>query len=330
MNLLEIQLFAPARVVWSRIDAGRLLYPALRAVPPVTGVDGRPVIKENVSYLVTGGFGALGLQTADWLVQQGARHVVLMGRGGRKDGSAASIERWQRQGAQCLELACDVANAGQLEAAFRRIRDTMPDLRGIVHCAGVLDDATVSNLQWPQVRKTLAPKADGSWNLHRESLGLKLDFFVMFSSLASLFGNPGQANYAAANAFLDGLAHYRRSLGLPAVSVCWGAWAASGMGGENRMLNRLLERFGARRFASGAAFEALGQILNSGKAQYAVTSFDRDRLNPDALTALLRGSSPGAAGKPTAASSAGRFWKRRRTRAGTSWPSFSSVSRELF
>ncbi len=291
--LLDNQLFAETRPVWMKIQGGMLLSPVANISLRGTS-EKRTIAKPDAAYLITGGFGVLGLQAADWLVRQGARHIVLMGRGGRKSGGELWIERWRKAQVTCLEMACDVANGDQLKAAFQEIRASAPPLKGVIHCAGVLNDATIANLTWSEMRKTLAPKADGAWNLHRETLGLDLDFFVMFSSLASLLGNPGQANYAAANASLDGLAHYRRSLRLPGVSVCWGAWAAGGMGNENRLLDRLLERFGVRRFASGAAFEALERILGLDTAQVAVAAFDRGRLDSAALTELLRGGIPGA------------------------------------
>merc|ERR1712054_760878 len=117
----------------------------------------------------------------------------------------------------------------------------MPPIRGILHSAGVLDDATIENQSLERFEKVFLPKVNGAWNLHEctMAMNIELDFFVFFSSIASLLGSPGQSNYAAANAALDGLAHYRRSLGLAGVSIQWGAWTAAGMAAEHDTVARL-------------------------------------------------------------------------------------------
>jgi acyl carrier protein len=110
-----------------------------------------------------------------------------------------------------------------------KVRESMPPLRGIIHAAGVLDDRLLSNLNDESFLRVLAPKVQGAWNLHTQTSGLPLDFFVLFSSIASITGSPGQANYAAGNAFLDALAHFRRSQNLPGTSINWGPWGEVGM-----------------------------------------------------------------------------------------------------
>ena len=189
-------------------------------------------IRADGTYLVTGGLGALGLQTAQWLVSEGARHLVLLGRAGPKAGSTpALVAALERSGAQVLVLQADVSDAQRIAGVLEHIRGTLPPLRGIIHAAGVsgghrlLKDMKAENLE-----EVLRAKVFGSWVLHQATRGLELDFFVTTSSIASVWGSIGQGHYAAANHFLDVLAHYRRHQGRPALSVNWGPWDGAGMG----------------------------------------------------------------------------------------------------
>jgi NADPH:quinone reductase-like Zn-dependent oxidoreductase/acyl carrier protein len=174
----------------------------------------RPSVRPDSAYLVTGAFGALGSAVARWLAARGARHLVLIGHS-------------------------DVADAAAMAGVWSRLA-TGPELRGIVHAAGVVEDALLPQQTWAQFERVLAPKVRGAWLLHTLSQRDPLDFFVMFSSAASLLPAPGQASYAAANAFLDGLAHHRRTRALPALSIGWGPWQDGGMAA------RLTERDRAR------------------------------------------------------------------------------------
>lgn len=186
-------------------------------------------VKADASYLVTGGLGALGLEVGRWLVEQGARHLVLAGRSAPSGAASAAIQQMEQAGAKVLAVRCDVANRNELAAALEQVKQSMPALAGIVHAAGVLDDGVLAQQTWERFRKVMAPKMDGAWNLHRLTEGQPLDFLVFFSSVAGLLGSPGQGNYAAANAFLDALAERRRQLGLAALSVNWGPWEGGGM-----------------------------------------------------------------------------------------------------
>jgi len=190
-----------------------------------------PMIRDDASYLVTGGLGALGLQLAEWMVAEGARHLVLAGRGEPSAAARRTIGQMEEAGARVAVVRGDVADRADVARMLAPEADGRPPLRGIVHAAGVLDDGTLLTQDWQRFRRVLAPKLDGAWWLHTVSreLELELDFFVGYSSMASLLGSPGQGSYAAANAFLDALAHHRRALGLPATSIDWGAWADAGM-----------------------------------------------------------------------------------------------------
>ncbi len=187
------------------------------------------VVRSDATYLITGGLGALGLQAARWLAEEGAQHIVLTSRSDPKPEVEAILQSLQQQGIEIEVMRGDVAHEEDVQRIIQRIRTEMPPLKGILHAAGVLDDGMLGEQTWERFKKVMAPKVRGAWNLHRATRNVLLDFFVMYSSVASLLGNLGQSNYAAANAFMDSLAHYRRQQGLPALSVNWGPWAEAGM-----------------------------------------------------------------------------------------------------
>jgi acyl transferase domain-containing protein/acyl-CoA synthetase (AMP-forming)/AMP-acid ligase II/acyl carrier protein len=185
--------------------------------------------RADATYLITGGHGGLGLSVARWLSEKGARHLVLLSRSGSSLAGEDLISELKQSGAEVVTMQGDVANKADVARVLSQIQNTMPPLRGIIHAAGVLDDHVFLRLEPESFRRVLAPKVIGAWNLHSLTSDLPLDFFVLFSSVASVLGSPGQANYAAANAFLDGLAEDRRSRGLPCLSINWGPWAEVGM-----------------------------------------------------------------------------------------------------
>jgi 8-amino-7-oxononanoate synthase len=233
------------------------------------------VVREDTTYLVTGGMGALGLQVAHWLAEQGAKNLVLTGRSGPSAQAQLDIQQLEQKGVRVRPIQADVASATDMQAMFDEIGRSLPPLRGIIHAAGLLDDGVLQGQTWERFDRVMAPKVAGAWNLHRHSLGLPLDFFVCFSSVAALLGSPGQGNYAAANAFMDGLAHYRKSLGLPGLSLNWGPWGGVGMAAE------LSDRDAARLALSGItpldpdlALEALEALLTQDTSQIGVVQID--------------------------------------------------------
>jgi acyl transferase domain-containing protein len=181
----------------------------------------------NATYLITGGCGGLGLIFAEAFESWGARHLVLMTRSAPGKAEAA-IERIQARGVTVKVVRADVADDCAVKSVLQEIPSTRP-LKGILHAAGVIEDHSLLEQSPASLHAVIRPKWHGAWNLHTLTHAAKLDFFVLFSSAAALLGSPGQANYAAANAMLDTLADYRRSLGLPAVSIQWGPWNAAGM-----------------------------------------------------------------------------------------------------
>ena len=243
------------------------------------------------SYLITGGLGDLGLSVARWMVQQGARRVILLGRtklpprtrwssaeaGSRLAHQIAAIREMEALGA-CVHLASvDVAEEGQLSAFLEEFRaEGWPPIRGVVHAAGVLQDGLLMQLDAAALNLVLRPKMLGGWLLHRLLADAPLDFFVLFSSAGSLLGQPGQGNYAAANAFLDALAHHRKAQGQPALSINWGAWSDLGFAdtaGGRRLASRLA-LLGIKSIPPAQALEVLERLLRQGSTQVAAVPVD--------------------------------------------------------
>ncbi len=248
----------------------------------------------DATYLITGGLGGLGLLFAQWMQQRGARHLVLVGRrGAHTPRTYQLVEGLKRNGAKVLVAKADVSQPHALAAVLGEIRQSMPPLRGVVHSAMVLDDALLLQLDDERLRKVMEPKMNGSWNLHAQTLDAPLDFFVLFSAVTALLGNVGQANYAAANAFLDALAHYRRSLGLPGLSVNWGAWAEVGAAmtaGET--VDSVVTKRGIGYVPPQQGLRAFEYALREHLTQVAVVQADWRRtvrdLLPEHQPALLR------------------------------------------
>ncbi|MEU5050467.1 SDR family NAD(P)-dependent oxidoreductase [Streptomyces sp. NPDC021096] len=245
--------------------------------------------------LVTGGTGTLGSLVARHLVaQHGVRHLLLTSRRGpQAEGADALRDELAALGAQVTIAACDTSDRDALAALLATVPAAHP-LTAVVHTAGVASDGIVSSLRPEQVSSVLRPKVDAAWNLHELTRDMDLSAFVLYSSIAGLIGNAGQANYAAANTFLDALAQHRRAQGLPATSLAWGLWeetsAISGNMGENDR-NRL-ERSGFKAISSAqgtALFDAAWQATES---LLAPLPLDVTRLREDTtatgVSALLR------------------------------------------
>jgi acyl transferase domain-containing protein/NADPH:quinone reductase-like Zn-dependent oxidoreductase len=186
-------------------------------------------IVENAAYLITGAFGGLGQHLARWFAAQGARHLVLVGRqGARAAGGAALVAELEARGVTVSAVAADISDREQIDRVVASLPGSVP-LRGVVHSAAVLDDGVLSQLSVKRFETVFGPKVLGAWHLHEQTRSMRLDFFVLFSSMVTIVGAPGQGNYASANSVLDALAAYRRGLGLPATTINWGPWADAGM-----------------------------------------------------------------------------------------------------
>jgi acyl transferase domain-containing protein/acyl carrier protein len=197
---------------------------------PVTFSSGsKTALSADATYLITGGLGVLGLRVARWLVESGARHLMLLGRRPPSQSAEVVLAELRAAGANVQVRQVAVESEPLMNAVFAEMAAAMPALRGVVHAAGALADGVLLSQSWSQFASLLPAKIDGARNLHRATESMKLDFFVLFSAGASLIGSAGQGNYAAANAYLDALAHYRHARHLPAMSINWGPWLGEGM-----------------------------------------------------------------------------------------------------
>jgi acyl transferase domain-containing protein/NAD(P)-dependent dehydrogenase (short-subunit alcohol dehydrogenase family)/acyl carrier protein len=231
--------------------------------------------RSDATYLLTGGFGGFGLEVADWLVASGARNLVLAGRSGAATPAARqAVERLRQSGARVLPVAADIADEAAVQRLLAEATATMPPLRGVFHAAGVLDDSPISGVTRARLETVLRPKAIGAWHLHCHTKALPLDHFVLFSSIASLVGNPGQATYVAANAFLDSLALHRRGQGLPAISINWGALAEVGMAARHEGVEAHLNRVGVGFFQPKQAIALLDRIVRWRPAVLGAANMD--------------------------------------------------------
>ena len=227
-----------------------------------------PCQKYRGTYLITGGMGAIGLRVAHWLADRGVEHLVLLGRSEVKPELIDSLQKLLNS-TQVTTIKADVSDYKQLINIFEQIESTLPPLKGIVHCAGTIDDGTLLQQNWQKFQNVLAAKVQGAWNLHLLSQKYSLDRFVLFSSAASLLGSTAQANYCAANAFLDTLAHGRQARGLPAISLNWGAWENTGLAATDCTSNNL-QQPGINHIKPQLAINILQKLLTQTTPQIGI------------------------------------------------------------
>ncbi|HEY3787439.1 MAG TPA: SDR family NAD(P)-dependent oxidoreductase, partial [Urbifossiella sp.] len=250
--------------------------------------DDPPVFRADATYLIAGGLGGFGLATARWMVERGAGHLVLLSRRGAwSDELKQAVAELENSGARVIALAADIASPADLRRVLEIIDGTLPPLRGIIHAAMVLEDCLLQNLDRDRLERVLAPKVQGAWNLHEQTVNRPLDFFVLFSSLSSVFGHAGQASYAGANAFLDGLASYRRSRGLPALAINWGHIGEVGYLAERQELSERLERQGVMSIPIQDALTLLGRMIRRRAVQVSVMKIDWSRWRGLGVTGRL-------------------------------------------
>jgi len=222
--------------------------------------------KPDASYLLVGGLGGLGLRVAQWMASLGAEHLVLMGRSKPTEKAAAGIKELEEQGVTITVQQADIGKAEDVDRVMKTISDELPALKGVMHLAAALEDGAILQQDWQRFTKVLGPKVMGAWNLHAATMDQPLDFFVLFSSAVSVLGSAGQANYAAACAFEDQLAHYRRLNGLPALSINWGPWSDIGVAADRDLVQRL-ESMGLVSFDPDTGIEALETAMKQSEPQ---------------------------------------------------------------
>ncbi len=278
--------------------------------PPVVPAENRDrsMVRADGTYLLTGGLGGFGLTVARWLVDQGAKHLVLTGRRGAATPEAEeAIAAMRQAGAEVVIAKSDVADAKQLADVLAMVSAKMPPLRGVFHMAMVLDDCLLLKLTPERWQKVHGPKISGAWNLHRLTREWPLDFFVCFSSMSSVFGIAGQANYAAANTFLDSLAAYRQKLGLPGLTVNWGYLGEVGYVARNEKVGERFEGWGVRSFSPQQALAVLGRLIEQNAMQVGVMNVDWPKFRTPGVAGSLSPRFGGlvGAGETVAASADG-------------------------
>lgn len=237
---------------------------------------GQIQLKPDVSYLVTGGNSGIGLRIAAWMVEKGARYLVLLSRSGPKTAEDHEIiENLKVQGASLQIVKCDV---GDQAAVARAVAgpDGFPTLTGVIHCAGILDDGMIRDQDTPRFLKVFGPKVQGAWNLHQATGEHSLDFFVCISSSSAYLGLAGQANYSAANNILNGFCQYRRSLGLEASAINFGVITEeiSGMSKDSSDAFELWEDQGFKKLSARSVLSHLERLMLENPTQRMVATID--------------------------------------------------------
>ena len=256
-----------------------------RLVPSLPKKTRRVSIRSDATYLITGGLGALGLKVAQWLVNSGAKNIVLTSRSGVSERNAGALAEIEKKGARVIVAQADVASEEDMADLFGKIQFSslpikgidkiqfsLPPIKGIFHAAGVAQYQALKDVDLDTFNAILRPKVLGSWVLERLSADIELDFFVGFSSIASVWGSRGQGHYAAANTFIDAVAHYRNGLDKPATSINWGPWADGGMAiGE---FQTLMTRMGVEALPPDKGLTALEYLLSTNSPQTVVADMD--------------------------------------------------------
>jgi acyl transferase domain-containing protein/acyl carrier protein len=259
------------------LRAGKIMLPRLvpAKISEARPGEGVPVRREG-TYLITGGLGMLGRRAAEWLAQRGAGDVVLVSRRPPAEESLAALREMEGAACRIHIKPADIADPASLAQLFAELDAELPPLRGVIHAAGVLEDSLLVEQNWEGFVTVLAPKVQGAWALHEHTAGRELDFFVLYSSAASVLGSPGQANYAAGNAFLDGLAQYRSALGLPALSINFGPWT-EGMAATETVM-RAMALQGITPLIADDAHRCIDALVRAGAVQAMILDVDWRRM----------------------------------------------------
>ena len=220
------------------------------------------------TYLVTGGLRGFGLKTAEWLASKGANNLVLISRSGPEDPESRDlISDLTSRGVRVIARACDVTDSHALGELLNEVRATLPPLRGVIHAAVVFEDGLIRNMDEGQIARVLAAKVLGALHLDHLTRQDPIEHFVLFSSATTLFGNPGQGNYVAANYSIENMAQYRRAHGLPATAVLWGAIEDAGFLARNPDLKTALQgRMGSSAIRTEVALHMLEDMLIAGRS----------------------------------------------------------------
>ncbi|RUT68620.1 SDR family NAD(P)-dependent oxidoreductase [Flavobacterium cupreum] len=291
LNSLPVTVYTPNKIAeaFKLIDEGKHIGKIIidfkdQAVDVHKQTDS--LFKNDKTYVITGGTKGLGFEIAKWLVENGVKNLALLSRSGFSNQTEKdAVSQMQNEGVNVKVYAVDVAELDQITHVFSHIQNDLPDIASIFHCAMVLDDGFLIDMNEERFRKVLSPKVNGAINLHHLTKKMELDNFVLFSSISSLIGNVGQANYIVANALLDSFAHVRKSSGLPATTINLGVLSESGVVSRSENLEMVLQGVGIRSFTNDQVLSGLEKILREKPAQ--IGFFD---LNWELLSINLKDS----------------------------------------
>jgi NAD(P)-dependent dehydrogenase (short-subunit alcohol dehydrogenase family)/acyl carrier protein len=224
-------------------------------------------------YVITGGSGGLGLEAGLWLVEKGARKVVLVSRRGANEAGREKIEEMRRKGARVEEVRCDIAERREVREMIKEIEGRGEEIKGVIEAAGELADGVVMRQRWEGFRKGMRAKVEGVWNIEEEVGEKEMEMMVMYSSATAVLGTPGQSNHAAGNAFMDMVARERRRRGKAGVSVNWGAWKEVGAAAE-RGVGARVAGAGIGEISREGGIRAMEEVLSRGSVQVVVLPID--------------------------------------------------------
>ncbi|MGE8005867.1 type I polyketide synthase [Lysinibacillus sp. NPDC093216] len=236
-------------------------------------------IKSEATYLITGGTGSIGMLYSEYLIEKGARNLVLLSRNKPKGDILDKVKSWEERGIKVLICQVDVSKESDISALISDITMNFPEIKGVVHAAGILDDRLIRDQTWESFEQMFMSKVFGTYNLHHSLRNCELDFFVMMSSIASVIGNIGQANYATANYFMNIFAQYRRKLNLPAISICWGPWSEIGMASRNEENMKRIEKQGIYSISTELGMKMIDKLLNENHSSILVADMNWDLYN---------------------------------------------------
>ncbi|MBS0299065.1 MAG: SDR family NAD(P)-dependent oxidoreductase [Proteobacteria bacterium] len=258
-------------------DATQIL--SLQDKSAITVIDQQQsaLFNEQAAYLITGGFGGFGLEAAKWMAKHGAKHLIMVSRRGASDDAAKAVLDWLAgKDVQVTAVAADLTDEAQVKSLFDKISSTCPSLKGIFHTAAILDDAPIAELTPERMTRVMRAKALSAWYLHQYTQNDALDFFVLFSSVSAIIGNARQANYAAANTFLDALAARRRAAGLAGTSINWGA-IATGMAVNSEEVKKHLNLMGMNTITVNQSMDCWAQMRGTDLSQYGLMNCDWEK-----------------------------------------------------
>lgn len=232
------------------------------------------------AYLITGGLSGFGLKTAQYLAKKGARHLILVGRQGAvKEEAQPAIASLTEQGVNVDIRALDVSDPVKIQQLIDSLQNNKILLKGIIHAATVYEDAFIKNLDAQKINNVFAAKVKGAWNLHQSTRDLSLDFFVVYSSVTTLFGNPGQGNYVAANCYLEKLIAMRRAQGLSGLFIAWGPIYDAGYLARNEKLRSvLMTQLGGQILTSENALNMLEQLILNNEIGVAIADLNLRKM----------------------------------------------------